>query len=111
MKRTEKDVERAVITAMRLAGWVVAKGPNEAGYLRFFAGLRKGFPDLVALGPQGRCVLLEIKAPSGSLRKEQRFVHEVLRELGHDVRVVRDLADIADLVPLQKTQTQKQEEV
>lgn len=101
MKRTEKDIEQAIITALRLSGWVVIKIPNEAVYKQRVQGVRKGAPDLIAFGAGGRVVLLEVKAPSGRLSPHQRHTHEVLRHLGHDVRVVRSLADIADLVHLQ----------
>jgi hypothetical protein len=48
-----------------------------------------GFPDLEVIGPRGRVVYVETKAPKGRLPAEQRDWHERLRALGHRVRVVR----------------------
>lgn len=100
MKRRERDIEQAIITALRLSGWVVMKIPNEAVYRVRVQGVRRGAPDLVVFGEGGRVVLLEVKSPRGRLSLHQAQTHQLLRDMGHDVRVVRSLADIGDLVPL-----------
>lgn len=52
------------------------------------AGAKKGHPDLEVYLSQGRVVLIELKC-KGSVQPAQKERHDVLRKLGHDVRVVK----------------------
>lgn len=101
----ERDVQRAVIRWLRLVlptGSVVASVVNEQrgagatavqraryGMARKASGVVSGFPDAVAVLPEGRSIWLEFKAPgSGILSDAQLGVHDRLRSLGHAVGVV-----------------------
>jgi hypothetical protein len=97
MKRTERQIESAIVTALRLAGWLVMKIPNDALYRKRVPHAQKGAPDLVAVSPTGRVVWIEVKAPRGSVTPHQLALHEALRERGQEVRVARGVNDILDL--------------
>jgi len=66
---------------------------KEKGYPVWHDWSRKanvaGFPDLMIFLPEARFVLIELKAASGRLRKEQQALHRNLMFLGHIVHVVR----------------------
>jgi Holliday junction resolvase len=58
-----------------------------------------GAPDLVAV-KQTRVVFLEVKTEKGKISEKQSEVHDLLRLHGMEVRVVRGIEDIMDLVQL-----------
>jgi len=99
-KRTESDVQRGIVQALSYAGWLVMHIPNQStrGRQRW-AGLMPGAPDLVAV-KRGRIVFLEVKAGQGKVSEKQSEVHDLLRLHGMEVRVVRGIDDILDLVQL-----------
>lgn len=47
-----------------------------------------GAPDRVVLLPGAPAALVELKAPGRQPRPTQRAVHEALRRMGHEVRVI-----------------------
>jgi Holliday junction resolvase len=98
--RRESDLQRAIVQALSYAGWLVMHIPNQStrGRQRW-AGLMPGAPDLVAVR-RGRVVFLEVKAAKGKVSEKQSEVHDLLRLHGMDVRVVRGLDDIMDLIQL-----------
>lgn len=49
---------------------------------------RDGVPDRVVLLPGGRVVFVELKAPGEKPRPKQKYVMELMRALGMDVRVI-----------------------
>lgn len=49
----------------------------------------KGFPDLLILLPNGRARLIEMKAKDGKVEPAQKYWHDRLRAMGHDVLVVK----------------------
>jgi hypothetical protein len=98
--RKESDVQRGIVQALSYAGWLVMHIPNQStrGRQRW-AGLMSGAPDLVAV-KRGRVVFLEVKTERGRLSEKQSETHDLLRLHGMEVRVVRDVDDIADLIQL-----------
>jgi hypothetical protein len=58
--------------------------------------LGSGFPDLVALSRAGRIVMLEIKAPGGSMTKDERDFH--LLWTGAPLYVVRSGQEAVDVL-------------
>jgi len=96
----ESDVQRAIVQALSYAGWLVMHIPNQStrGRQRW-AGLMPGAPDLVAV-KRGRVVFLEVKTEKGKVSEKQTEVHDLLRLHGMEVRVVRGIDDISDLVQL-----------
>jgi len=95
---TEAQIQARLIAALRLRAPSVrvVSVPNEglrsvgaAARLRA-TGMRAGFPDLIVLGPDGRCAFLEMKARGGSLSKEQVGWCFWLAQMGFPVAVFRD---------------------
>ena len=72
-------------------------GMIEAGRKRK-QGVLKGFPDILVALPEGRCVFIEMKAPKGRVKPEQKAVLERLRDLGFQAEVVRNHETADDLV-------------
>ena len=75
----ERDVERALIRAVRRAGGVC---------LKFTSPGWAGAPDRLCLLPGGRIFFAEVKRPGGKPRPLQLKRHEELRRLGFMVRVI-----------------------
>jgi Holliday junction resolvase len=98
--RKESDVQRALVQVLSYAGWLVMHIPNQStrGRQRW-AGLLPGAPDLVVV-KRSRVVFLEVKTEKGKVSEKQLEVHNLLRLHGIEVRVVRDVDDIADLIQL-----------
>ena len=59
-----------------------------------------GWPDLFVFLPDGRVVLVELKAASGKLRTEQRQLKQVLAWLGHTIHVVRSFKRFVEVCEL-----------
>lgn len=57
----------------------------------------RGWPDRVALLPEGRVIWVEMKRPGGRVRAYQHHVHKRIMGLGHDVRVVSSSEEAAAL--------------
>jgi len=98
--RRETDLQRAIVQALSYAGWLVMHIPNQStrGRQRW-AGLLPGAPDLVAV-KRGRVLFLEVKTAKGKVSEKQSEVHDLLRLHGMEVRVVRGIDDIMDLIQL-----------
>lgn len=105
----EGPVQRAIVRFLRtsLPGSIVhhAKGEiNKSGVsiMREQAkakanGALPGFPDLVVLpGDSWGVLFFEVKAPGGSVQKNQREMHENMTRLGYRVAVVRSVQDVRD---------------
>ncbi|MFE1601586.1 VRR-NUC domain-containing protein [Methylobacterium sp. ID0610] len=96
--RPEHDIQVAIVGRLRgsFDAVVVAvpnggrRGKREAVDLRA-EGVESGHPDLIAYGRDGRLLLMEVKAPGGSLSAEQRRLIPKLRDRGFPVVVVRDV--------------------
>lgn len=48
-----------------------------------------GWPDLFCISPKGKRILVEAKGPYDKVKPNQRVMHDLLRESGFDVYVVR----------------------
>ena len=97
-RRRESELQRAIVQVLAYAGWLVIHIPNQStrGRQRW-SGLKPGAPDLVAVR-HGRVVFLEVKTESGRVSEKQSEMHDLLRLHGMEVRVVRNIDDIMDLV-------------
>jgi len=97
-KRKESDIQKAIVSALAWTGWVVIHIPNQSTQGRQrWAGLLPGAPDLIAVR-RGRVVFLEVKTERGRLRPSQAEAHTALARQGMEVRVVRGIDDIEDLL-------------
>lgn len=60
------------------------------------AGLKRGWPDLQALLPNGQVVFIEIKTATGSLSPEQRSFRDKCQATGCDIwALARSVEDVA----------------
>ena len=75
----EKEVEKALITAVRKSGGLC---------LKFVSPGWAGAPDRLCLWQGGRVAFVEVKRPGGNPRALQVRRAEQLRRMGFDVRVV-----------------------
>jgi len=99
-RKQEASLQKAIVKALAWKGWVVIHIPNQATRgIYMYAGVLPGAPDLLALRA-GRVIFLEVKTETGRVSAKQAEAHEKLRAEGFEVRVVRDLDDIADLLEL-----------
>jgi len=93
----ESQIQRAIVTALRLRGLTVFAIPNGGARRRVEAaimrgeGVLPGVPDLCVPGPSGRTTWLEVKAPKGRVTELQDQMHARLRMLGHRVEIVRSV--------------------
>ncbi|WP_053080453.1 VRR-NUC domain-containing protein [Methylobacterium variabile] len=99
-RRPEHDIQVKIVNRLRGEfDAVVAAVPNggRRGKLEAVSlleeGVEPGHPDLIAYGREGRTLLLEVKAPGGSLSPVQRRLIPDLRERGFPVAVVRGVAE------------------
>lgn len=74
----EALIEAYLVDQVRAAG----------GFCWKWQSTRRGVPDRIVFLPGGRTIYVELKAPNGRLSAQQQHVHGMLRDLGHDVRVV-----------------------
>lgn len=81
----ERDIERALIRAVKAAG----------GEVRKLAWIgRRAAPDRLVKLPDRAPMFVELKAPGGRLSKLQEVEHRRLRAIGLDVRVIWRMEDI-----------------
>lgn len=57
-------------------------------------GMRKGFPDLILIGPHGNCAFLEVKTGKGKLFSEQVEWGEWIVNNAGEYAVVRSIDDV-----------------
>jgi hypothetical protein len=97
----EARIQAAIVEWVRLAApsALIFSIPNgglrsrpEAARMRW-TGLLAGAPDLIVIAASGRAHFLEVKAPGGSLSRDQRDVHATLTALGCQPAIVRSIDD------------------
>lgn len=84
----ESQVQRKLIAKLTEAGWYV---------IRNIVTNRAGFPDLTLL-KEGMCMFIEVKRPGGRAKPLQKLIHQGLRDMGFEVRVVDNEEQIKDLL-------------
>jgi hypothetical protein len=80
-----------------------AKSKNGDAQARYYdsrrkAGVKKGFPDLLAFLQHPLCLLMEAKAKKGTTSGDQDKIHAHLRELGWEVHVIKTLDDVQTIL-------------
>ena len=107
----EGPIHRSILAYLRYAlpGAVIHHSPNEGtrggrrgimdGKKRKAMGVLAGYPDFV-IHYRGKTVLLEVKAPGGSVSKAQKAVISSLRLAGAPCRVVRGVDEAKDFLAL-----------
>jgi hypothetical protein len=80
----ESKLQTKVRNSLKRKGWLVNK---------IILCSVNGWPDLDALSPTGRRVLLEMKAKGKKLDPLQEYVHEQIRQRGGEVYKIDSWAD------------------
>lgn len=66
--------------------------------LKFISPGQAGVPDRIVLLPGARIIFVETKAPKKKLRGLQRFVAELISNLGFDVRCIDTKQKVRELI-------------
>lgn len=95
---SEAEIQRAICDYLMLSGVVHcvtdrSRHWDKKGRVRASRVSMPGFPDIVAV-VNGRFIGLEVKARKGRLSPDQIACHEVLRDAGAVVTVVRSVDDV-----------------
>lgn len=61
-------------------------------------GCQTGFPDAIVLYSGSGVLLIEIKAPKGTLQDNQKEMHFKLGKMGFDVVIIRSLDEFREIV-------------
>lgn len=89
---SEDDLQMAIVQHLRQVGQPFAAdfnaGRRNPGRAKAM-GLEAGETDLRLYFDRGRTVWVELKKAKGAVSKAQKDRHEMLRALGHDVRVLK----------------------
>lgn len=83
----EAVLERTIIRLYRSKGWIAFHIHPDG------RAIPKGWPDIIALGPEGRVVFIECKVPGRGLDPIQDHAIMQLRRLGHTVLVATTLEE------------------
>lgn len=85
----ERDIERKLVKAVRMAGGLA---------LKFVSPGFAGVPDRIVLMPDGKVCFAELKAPGKMMRPLQVKRKEKLESLGFCVYCIDSVAGIKDLI-------------
>ena len=98
MAKSEREIQNEIRLFLGKRGWLCFRcnvGTVETADGRYFTtGLPDGFPDLLAIGPGGNILFIEVKTATGKQRQAQKRMQKVLTELGHTYVVARAVNDL-----------------
>jgi hypothetical protein len=97
-KRSESEIQAAIVKALSQLGFLVIHVPNQATRGRFrYSGLLPGAPDLIVIG-NNRIYFMEVKKHNGKQSPSQLVVQRMIEERGFEYHVVRSLDDALSVV-------------
>jgi len=97
-KRSEAEIQAAIVKALSQLGFLVIHVPNQATWGRYrYSGLLPGAPDLIVIG-HNRIYFMEVKRHNGKQSPAQMAVQQMIEERGFDYYVVRSLDDALSIV-------------
>jgi hypothetical protein len=82
----ESDIERRLVTGVEKLGGICLKHGQD------------GWPDRIAILPNGGVVWVETKRPDGKVASIQKWRHATLRKLGQQVETPYTAADVDQLL-------------
>ena len=89
----ESDIERRLVTGVEKLGGICLKAGQD------------GWPDRIAILPEGRLVWVELKRPDGDLSTLQKWRIKTLRQLGQEVENPWTMDAVLELLEKWKTPT------
>lgn len=91
----ESDLQKKIVADATANGWPVLSFKMSK---RAYSYLTPGWCDITLCLPSGRVVFLELKTAKGGLRDKQRLLINMLRQLGHEVFVVRSFKKYLQII-------------
>jgi hypothetical protein len=91
----ESELQKKIVADAKRNGWPCLSFRMSKQAKGF---LVPGWPDLTLCLPFGRVVFMELKTAKGALRDKQRLIVNMLRQLGHEVYVVRSFKSYLKIV-------------
>lgn len=85
----EKTIERRLVEGVKKLGGMC---------LKFVSPGTQGVPDRIILTAGGRVIFAELKSETGRLTKLQKYTIEQMRKRGADVRVVKGMDAVLELL-------------
>ena len=85
----EKTIERKLVEGVRKLGGMCIK---------FISPGMQGVPDRIILTSEGHIMFAELKTETGRLSELQRHTIEQMRKRGADVRVVKGIDEVRELL-------------
>ena len=85
----ERDIEGKLVHEVQARGGLC---------LKLDSSTKKGVQDRMLLLPQGRVFFVELKKPGGRVSVLQKIRQTQLKRLGFDTRVVRNTAEVDNLI-------------
>ncbi len=86
---TESRIERHLVDGVKKLGGMC---------LKFVSPSTPGVPDRLIITAQGKVIFAELKTETGRLSKIQRYVTGEMQKRGADVRIVKGLDEVKDLL-------------
>lgn len=86
---TEASIEKRLVDGVKNLGGMC---------LKFVSPTMAGVPDRLIITATGEVIFVELKTEVGRLSKIQKFVIGEMRKRGADVRVVKGLAEVKELL-------------
>lgn len=85
----ESRIERHLVDGVKRLGGMC---------LKFVSPGTPGVPDRIIITAQGRVIFVELKTETGRLSKIQRYITGEMAKRGADVRVVKGLEQVTELL-------------
>ena len=97
-KRSESEIQAAIVKALSQLGFLVIHVPNQATRGRFrYSGLLPGAPDLIVIG-NNRIYFMEVKKHNGKQSPSQIVVQQMIEARGFEYYVVRSVDEALFIV-------------
>jgi hypothetical protein len=97
-KRSEAEIQAAIVKALSRLGFLVIHVPNQATRGRYrYSGLLPGAPDLIVIG-HNKIYFMEVKRHDGKQSPSQIIVQQMIEERGFDYHVVRSVDDALSVI-------------
>jgi len=82
-EQPESALQKLIIDDAISRGWLVHSHKQSKDYYKVHTK-GEGWADVVILMPEGRVVMLELKAKKGVMREEQKLCQQKAKWLGHE---------------------------